>query len=130
MSHARETVKRARELRRPQTPAEESLWKKLRRAQLLGMRFRRQQPYGPYILDFYCKKVQLAIEVDGDSHAEKEEDDNRRDAWLNQQGLKVIRFYNSDVYENINGVLQVIYDYCVPFAGKHEEIEIDGREGI
>ncbi|MFH1741448.1 MAG: endonuclease domain-containing protein [bacterium] len=123
MSHSHEAVKRARALRSPQTPAEELLWRKLRRAQLLGMRSRRQQPYGPYILDFYCKKAQLAIEIDGDSHAEKEKEDNRRDVCLNQHGLKVIRFYNSDVYENIDGVLQVIYDYCVPFAGEHEEIE-------
>ena len=122
MSRPRELVKRARVLRKSQTPAEELLWHRLRASQLLGLRFRRQQPYGSYIIDFYCKRARLAIEIDGDSHSGKEQSDCCRDMWLCQQGLKVMRFYNSDVYENLDGVLQAIYEHCLSFAPKHTRL--------
>ena len=120
VSYRRELVKRARALRRCQTSAEDLLWNRLRRKRLLGLRFRRQQPYRSYILDFYCKTARLVIEVDGDTHSGKEENDWLRDSWLRQQDLRVMRFRNSEVHANLRGVLQVIYDHCLPFARQEE----------
>lgn len=105
-------VSRAREMRSAPTPAEAILWKRLRRKQLLGLRFRRQQPHGGYILDFYCKRVSLAIELDGDSHAERQSRDRAKDEALAREGIGVIRFHDRQVKENLEGVLQVIYDHC------------------
>ncbi|MBI4936837.1 MAG: DUF3418 domain-containing protein [Nitrosomonadales bacterium] len=104
---------RARTLRKNATDAENLLWQLLRRNQLLGHGFRRQHPLGSYILDFYCHQVKLAIELDGGQHAEdtQHKHDDRRSAWLRKQGVTVLRFWNNDVLQNTEGVLQVIYDW-------------------
>jgi very-short-patch-repair endonuclease len=79
------------------------IWHALRR-NALGAKFRRQEPKGPYILDFVCHPYQLVIEIDGDSHADNPPDATR-DAWLCQQGYTVLRFSNRDIYESLDGVL-------------------------
>lgn len=101
---------RARELRRPQTPAEQSLWACLRNEQLDGIKFRRQHPIGYYIVDFYCAQAKLVIEIDGDSHAEQVEYDLERTAWLENQGYRVIRYTNRDIKEILPAVLEGILE--------------------
>jgi very-short-patch-repair endonuclease len=95
-------------LRRDATNVEVRLWQKLRSAQIDDASFRRQHPAGPYILDFYCSALRLAIELDSGQHAEAANRDRRRDAWLANRGVAVLRFWNSDVTENLSGVLEVI----------------------
>ena len=96
----------ARSLRKNQTDAERVLWYALRR-RMLGVKFRRQVPQGPYILDFACLKRRLVIEADGGQHAENEAD-RQRDGWLRSQGFRVLRFSNADILRNLDGVLLVI----------------------
>jgi very-short-patch-repair endonuclease len=101
---------RARELRRAMTPAERKLWSHLRDNQL-GAQFRRQHAVGPYIVDFFCAKAKLVIEVDGDSHADESQIvyDAERTQWLNEQkNYCVIRFWNNDVMKNVGGVVEQI----------------------
>ena len=98
----------AKNLRKRSTDAERMLWKHLRARQLDGLKFRRQEPMGNYVLDFICYEKELVIELDGGQHAIKKEDDAERDTWLKQQGFKVLRFWNNEVLMNIDGVLEVI----------------------
>ena len=88
------------------------LWQQLRRQQLAGMKFRRQHPIGPYVLDFYCADCSLAVEVDGGSHdfETRALHDERRDAWLAAEGVRVLRFLASDVLDDssIEAVLTAI----------------------
>lgn len=108
---------RARELRRPQTPAERVLWARLRNRQI-GPKFRRQHPIGRFIVDFYCAEAGLAIEIDGDSHVEQAEYDAERTAWLAEQGCRVIRFTNRQIHQQIDAVLEAILNACQdPQAG-------------
>jgi very-short-patch-repair endonuclease len=99
----------ARRLRRDSTDVERRLWQKLRNKQL-GVDFRRQHPAGPYVLDFYCPVLRLAIELDGGQHTEPIfiRRDARRTAWLAERDVFVLRFWNSDVIQNLPGVLEVI----------------------
>ncbi len=101
---------RARELRRNATDAERKLWQTIRRRQVEGFRFRRQVPLGPYIVDFACLSARLIVELDGGQHTEDENivKDERRTAWLNGQGFRVIRFWNPDVLKNVEGVWETI----------------------
>ncbi|HLF28539.1 MAG TPA: endonuclease domain-containing protein [Anaerolineae bacterium] len=106
---------RARELRRDMTPAEKGLWARIRDGQLNGMHFRKQHAVGRFILDFYCAKAKLVIEVDGDSHADQVEYDAERTRWLNEQKhYCVIRFTNRDVLSNIDAVLEQILQALSP----------------
>ena len=99
---------RARDLRKTMTDAERRLWSRLRQKQLDGFRFRRQQPIGPYIVDFFCPEAALIIEVDGGQHASTEAEDEARTRWLAARGYRVMRFWNNDVLGNIEGVLLTI----------------------
>lgn len=103
----------ARELRQPLTPAEATLWRQLRNRNL-GFKFRRQHEIEFFIIDFYCAEVKLCIEVDGDSHLEKEQQeyDAARTEYLESLGRTVIRFTNNDVRYNINAVVQEILIKC------------------
>ena len=104
----KEMQARARELRRAMTPAEKKLRQHIRDNQL-GVQFRRQHAVGPYIVDFFCAKSKLVIEVDGDTHAEQMEYDAERTKWLNElKQYRVIRFTNDEVRHNIDGVLAKI----------------------
>ena len=107
-------MNQAKELRRELTPQERKLWGRLRNRQLYGLKFRRQHPLGRFILDFYCHEQRLVVEVDGHSHAEpgQERYDRARSEWLEQQGLRVIRFANGEVEANLEGVLWAIARAC------------------
>lgn len=106
---------RARELRQPQTPAEQKLWAVLRRKNLNGLKFRRQHPIGRFIVDFYCAEVKLVIEVDGESHDHQVEYDALRTAWLEENGCRVIRFLNTDVLSRLEDVvveIERVANFC------------------
>jgi very-short-patch-repair endonuclease len=100
-----------RQLRRCQTDAERALWARLQNRQL-GVKFRRQAPLGPYIVDFVCLRKRLVVEVDGGQHGE--ELDRRRDAartaWLEGEGYRVLRVWNNEVLGNMEGVLTCIME--------------------
>ena len=98
-------MSRARDLRRQSTDAERSLWRHVRRRALDGRKLRRQAPIGPYIVDFVCFDQRLIVELDGGQHDERAEQDQRRTAWLNSAGYRVLRFSNLDVLRNMEGVL-------------------------
>lgn len=99
-----------KDMRRTMTEAELALWLWLRKPGIAGLRFRRQVPIGPYIVDFFCPQRRLVVEVDGGQHASDEDaaHDRARDAWLSAQGYRVIRVWNNDVMENIDGVCAAI----------------------
>ena len=98
----------ARQLRRTETDAERSLWHCLRNRALMGCKFRRQHPIGPYIADFVCLEVALVIELDGGQHAEVGVDDVRT-SFLEHQGYRVLRFWNNDVLTQTDAVLAVVH---------------------
>jgi very-short-patch-repair endonuclease len=102
------TMHRAGELRREPTPAERKLWAYLRRNKLNGVNFRRQHAIGNFITDFVSIKMKLVIELDGSQHLEQEEYDIERTKYLESQGYKVVRFWNNDVMNDIDGVLCTI----------------------
>jgi len=83
------------------------LWQKLRSRQL-GVDFRRQHPAGPFVLDFYAPALRLAVELDGGQHAQATVKDQQREAWLAERSVKIIRFWNTDVMQNLFGVLENI----------------------
>ena len=104
---------RAQQLRREATPAERRLWQALN-AGKLGVRFSRQMPIGPYIVDFLCRSAKLVVELDGYSHDQSADRDARRDAFLHSRGLTVIRFANEDVSKDLEGVVRAIRDAFSP----------------
>lgn len=97
-------------LRRKMTTTEILLWEKLRNRRFKGIKFRRQVNIGPYIADFLCKQHRLIIEVDGKSHDDKKEYDEKRDTFLNEHGYSVLRIKNEDVCNDIDDVLKKIYN--------------------
>jgi len=99
---------RAGEMRRDQTEAEAKLWSRLRAHRMGGVHFRRQHAVGNYIVDFCSIRRRLAIEVDGSQHLEQEEYDGERTRFLESQGYRVLRFWNEDVMNNIDAVLNTI----------------------
>ncbi|MFB6284966.1 MAG: endonuclease domain-containing protein [Candidatus Bipolaricaulia bacterium] len=103
-------TERARRLRQDQTEAERALWQRLRRQQLKGIKFRRQQPVGPYIVDFVSFEARLIIEVDGGQHndANVKHRDQARTDWLESNGYRVVRFWNHEVLENEDAVIEQI----------------------
>ena len=105
-------ISKARELRKNPTNAEQALWKHLRMRQIGGYKFRRQQPIGPYIVDFVSFEREVIIEVDGGQHSQQTEYDAERTAWLNAQGYRVLRFWNNQILEEVEavkaGILKVL----------------------
>jgi very-short-patch-repair endonuclease len=101
----------AKKLRANTTPHERILWRALKELPIEGTHFRRQAPIGPYVVDFFCPAKCLIIELDGGHHNEDAvaERDSERQAWLEQEGYRVIRFWNSDVADDLNAVLERIY---------------------
>ena len=108
--YTQRTLTTAQTLRRNRTDAEGLLWHYLRNNQLDGHRFRRQHPIGPYIVDFACLARKILIELDGSQHAERQDNDKKRDAFLRAQGYRVLRFWNNEVFENCFGVLERVYE--------------------
>ena len=102
----------ARAMRARPTPAEDILWEQLRGGQL-GFRFRRQEPIGPYIVDFVCRARRLVVEVDGDTH-EDPEVDRARDRALVAMGYRVIRFDNSEIYEHREAMVDWLWHRLHP----------------
>ncbi len=101
---------RARELRADLTPSEARLWRALRNRAAGGLKFRRQVPFGSYIVDFYCAEQKLVVEVDGSVHDSQVAYDSERTAWLESNGLKVIRVRNEDVMYRLEAVLDEIWN--------------------
>jgi len=106
----------ARELRNNCTDTERLLWRYLRNSQLEGVKFRRQQPFEAYIVDFISFDKRIIIELDGGQHSENTEYDKQRDACLRANGFVVLRFWNNEVIENTEGVLEVIRQQCLQVA--------------
>ncbi|HEX2225010.1 MAG TPA: DUF559 domain-containing protein [Thermoanaerobaculia bacterium] len=100
------TTNHARSLRQNMTGAERRLWRELR-GEALGARLRRQVPIGSYIVDFACLQKRLIIEINGGQHMANPQDPTR-DAWLKERGYRILRFWNNEVLQNTNGVLEVI----------------------
>jgi len=100
----KEKLERAKELRREMTPADKLLWQEVR-AKKLGVRFRRQQIIHGFIVDFYCHKAGLVIEVEGGIHDSQQDEDARREKALSEMGLKVVRFGNDEVVRNVSTVV-------------------------
>lgn len=105
-------IDHAREMRHAPTPAENLLWRQLRNRALNGLKFRRQVPIGPFIVDFYCHEYRLIIEVDGDTHAETEAYDASRTEWLENGCYQVVRFTNTEVKGQLDLVLTCILECC------------------
>jgi len=101
-------TKIARRLRTNPTEAEKRLWRRLRMQQIQRARFRRQVPIGPFVVDFACIDCRLIVELDGGQHGSQIETDNQRTAWLSERGWRVLRFWNNEVFENMDGILERI----------------------
>ncbi|MGB8658308.1 MAG: endonuclease domain-containing protein [Candidatus Zixiibacteriota bacterium] len=115
LPYKRKLTKLARQNRHNPTPAEKKLcYEVLCRKQFQGYKFTRQKSIGGYIVDFYCSQLQLVIEIDGDSHAENVEYDKNRTEVLNQLGLRVLRYTNRDVCNNLEGVYQDLIQIVNP----------------
>ena len=115
---------KARYLRKNQTDAESLLWSRLRARQLTGIKFRRQHPIGPYVLDSYCAEAHLAVEVDGSQHLESIaiNQDQARTKFLENKSIKVIRFWNHEVLENLDAVLEsIIFTLDEIMSDKHHQ---------
>ena len=106
----KEKLQRAKELRQDMTPAEKILWNELR-ANKLGVHFRRQQVIAGFIVDFYCHRAALVIEVDGDVHDLQKQEDARREKVLLEMGLKVVRFKNDEVVRELPEVVEKIKEF-------------------
>ena len=103
----------AKNLREQSTDAEAVLWQKLRTRQIEGIKFRRQQPIEDYIVDFVSFEKRIIIELDGGQHAEDKSKDFQRDKFFEENGFKVLRFWNNEVFGNMEGVLEVIRQNCL-----------------
>jgi len=99
----------ARSLRLDSTDAEHRLWYYLRARRSTGMKFRRQHPIGPYVVDLVCLRARLIVEVDGGQHQERASIDQRRDQYLRSRGFLIMRFWNNDVLQRTAEVLEEIY---------------------
>jgi very-short-patch-repair endonuclease len=112
MSRDASRQQRARELRRQITPAESILWREVRNRRFAGFKFRRQHPIGPFFADLACHECKLVVELDGETHLGSEVRDEERAKFLQAQGWMVLRFWNTQVYEELEGVLEVVYRAC------------------
>ena len=110
-----------RGLRSGMPPAEALVWSKIRNKQVLGHKFRRQYGVGPYVIDFYCPALKLAVEIDGDSHfvAEAIENDQRRQGFIESFGIRFLRFTNDEVNKELEAVLENLYK-TVEELGEHK----------
>jgi len=105
-------IRRARSLRHEGTEPEHLLWTALRNGQIGGLKFRRQHPVGPYVVDFYCHSKGLVVELDGMSHEDKAAQDADRTKYLEAQGLRVLRVTNEDAMHDLDAVTREIARLC------------------
>ncbi|MBO4683618.1 MAG: endonuclease domain-containing protein [Alphaproteobacteria bacterium] len=103
---------RARELRKNSTLAEVLFWNVVKNKQLNGLDFDRQKVIGNYIVDFYCPQLNVVIEIDGCSHATKQEYDKSRDEYLKSLGMHILHVYDEDVKRDMDGVLRMVSGFC------------------
>ena len=121
IDYNKDLVAKAKELRNQPTPPEKQFWKALRQMPSCKQySFNRQKPLGEYIVDFYCHELGLVVEIDGDTHGTEEAKarDKNRTAFLESKGLRVIRFTNRDVLNNIDGVMEVLENLLNAFKEK------------
>lgn len=113
LSYNKKLKGHARELRKDMTDAEILLWSKIRLKQLKGYQFYRQKIIGNYIADFYCPKAKLVVELDGGQHCEEaaRQKDEKRDCCMRRLGLKVLRFSDTEVLKEIEGVVEKIWEF-------------------
>lgn len=123
------TVKHARNLRQNLTDAEKCIWAKLRNRRFHDVKFRRQHPIPPYIVDFFSEELKLVIELDGGQHSP--EQDLKRQSFIEEQGITVLRFWNNDVLRNLEGVLQDIERYIPsPTAANPSTLRSDAEASL
>ena len=103
----------AKKLRKNPTEAESLLWNRLRSRQVEGTKFRRQQPIEGYIVDFVSFEKRIIIELDGGQHAEEHKKDRIRDGILEENRFKILRFWNNEIFENLDGILETIRLECL-----------------
>jgi very-short-patch-repair endonuclease len=103
------------------TLAEIMLWNELKRKQMMGYDFDRQRPIDEYIVDFYCKDLMLAIEIDGESHIGKETYDKKRDERLDSLGVRILHFDDLEVRQNLDGVVKAIEKWIIGYEAKLSE---------
>lgn len=107
-------IKFAQKLRcQSTTDTEKTLWLYLRRRAMNGLKFRRQHPIGPYIVDFVCLERKVVIELDGSQHTEQEQKEQARDRWLEKEGYRVLRFFNNEFLEQQEEALEKIVEECM-----------------
>jgi very-short-patch-repair endonuclease len=106
----------ARTLRKNMTDSELKLWSRIRRKQMFGLQFYRQRPIGNYIVDFYCPRAELVLEVDGSRHMNESviKKDNHRSGYLKQQGIEVLRFDNLQILNQLDAVIEKVYQTIAP----------------
>ncbi len=105
------TTHHARSLRSNSTDAEKLLWEQLRKRQLDGIKFRRQYPVAPYIVDFASVEKMLIIELDGSQHASRHEYDQARDRYLQSQGFRIVRYWNNQIFSDMDAILAEIRSF-------------------
>jgi very-short-patch-repair endonuclease len=109
---SRHMIDRSRGPRRTATPPKALLWTAVRNGQIGGLKFRRQHPTGPYLVDFFCESASLVVEVDGISHDQKMTTDAARTTFLEQDGLRILRVTNDDVMRDLDAVTREIASLC------------------
>ena len=118
MARKQKRIGVARSLRQRNVPAEALLWRALRNRALGGFKFRRQHPVGPYIVDFACMACKRAVELDGATHLAIRRADGERSRKIAAEGWHIIRFWNTDVYDDFEPVKEAIYAECVRRSGR------------
>jgi very-short-patch-repair endonuclease len=113
MTQGPKRVRLARALRRRNVPAEALLWKVLRNRALGGFKFRRQHPIVPYLVDFACVECAIVVELDGTTHLKERCADAKRTKCLEAEGWQVLRFWNTQGFEDLEAVKEVVYQACV-----------------
>ncbi|MBV8063298.1 MAG: endonuclease domain-containing protein [Nevskia sp.] len=119
----------AKALRRQSTDAERKLWSRLRNRQIEDAKFRRQQPIGPYVVDFACMEHHLIVELDGGHHLEQLAEDEARTAFLKKEGYRVLRFWDNEVLAQTEGVLVAILEALAQAATPHPNPLPQGERG-
>jgi very-short-patch-repair endonuclease len=118
----------ARRLRKGMTDAERFVWARIRHRQILGLKFRRQDPVGPYIADFVCHEIKLVLELDGGQHANQIEADAARTRWFEAEGYRVVRFWNNEIFEDWDAVAQRLCESLPPDWSSPSPVEDRTRE--
>ena len=113
MSRKPKPIERARALRQAEVPAERRLWRVLRNRALAGFKLRRQHPIAGYVVDFACVGCKLVVEIDGESHLERRWEDETRTKAIEAEGWRVVRYWNTEVYDELEAVMEAIYRECV-----------------